>query len=41
MNYWKFLESEKQKGQELVVEIEEVVPRRRRRNPGRRTRNKL
>ena len=26
MNYWKFLESEKQKGQELVVEIEEVVP---------------
>ena len=26
MNYWKFLESEKQKGQELAVEIEEVVP---------------
>ena len=23
MNYWKFMDSEKQKGQELVVEIEE------------------
>ena len=25
MNYWKFMDSEKQKGQELVVEIEEEV----------------
>ena len=26
MNYWKFMDSEKQKGQEVVVEIEEGAP---------------
>ena len=26
MNYWKFLDSEKQKGQEVVLKIKEGVP---------------